>query len=61
MEDFTIIMSYGFIGVIIFQYTTGYFTENFSTDSIIYISLAALFLLIVFSSILSYYYRPDRK
>ena len=57
----SIIMSYGFIGVIIFQYTTGYFTENFSTDSIIYISLAALFLLIVFSSILSYYYRPDRK
>ena len=57
----SILMSYGYVGVTIFQYTTGYLTEKFSAESTIYISLAALFLLMVFSIILSYYYKPDRE
>src|SRR4030042_6013780 len=46
--------SFGFIGVIIFQYTAGYLTENFSSDSIFYISLVSSFLLIIFTSILTH-------
>jgi len=57
----SIINSFGFTGVIIFQYTAGYLTENFSSDSIFYISLVALFLLIIFTSILNPYYKFDKK
>lgn len=57
----SIINSFGFTGVIIFQYTAGYLSENFSVDSVIYIGLAALFLLAVFTSILSSFYKLDRK
>jgi len=57
----SIINSFGFTGVIIFQYTAGYLSENFSVDSVIYIGLAALFLLIIFTSILSSFYKLDRK
>ncbi len=57
----SIINSFGFTGVIIFQYTAGYLSENFSVNSVIHISLAALFLLVVFTSILSFYYKSDGK
>jgi len=57
----SIINSFGFTGVIIFQYTAGYLSENFSVDSVIYIGLAALFLLAVFTSILSSCHKFDRK
>ncbi len=50
-----IIVSFGYIGVIIFQYTTGYLTEKFSENSIIYVVLFALFLLIIFIIFLSFY------
>jgi len=53
--------SFGFIGVIIFQYTAGYLTENFSLDSIFYTSLVASFLLIIFTSVLNPHYEFDRK
>ena len=53
--------SFGFIGVIIFQYMAGYLTENFSSDSIFYISLVASFLLIIFISILNPHYKLDKK
>ena len=55
----SILSSFGWMGVVIFQYITGYLTENYSGVSLIYVSLTALFLLIVFTSILSYYYRLD--
>ncbi|GAI43276.1 unnamed protein product, partial [marine sediment metagenome] len=42
-------------------YTAGYLSENFSVDSVIYIGLAALFLLAVFTSILSSCHKFDRK
>lgn len=57
----SIINSFGFTGVIIFQYTAGYLSENFSVGSIFYTSLVALFLLIIFTSILNPYYKLDEK
>ena len=54
-------MGYGWIGVVIFQYTTGYLTEKFLGESLIYIGLVALFLLIVFAGILNFYYKHDMK
>lgn len=57
----SIINSFGFTGVIIFQYTAGYLSENFSVGGIFYTSLIALFLLIIFTSILNPYYKLDGK
>ena len=57
----SIINSFGFTGVIIFQYTAGYLSENFSVGGIFYTSLIALFLLIIFTSILNTYYKLDGK
>jgi MFS family permease len=57
----SIITSYGWIGVVIFQYTAGYLTENFSGGSLIYLSLVAVFLLIVSINILNFYYKNSRK
>jgi len=48
----SIINSYGLVGTIIFQYLAGYLAENFSASGVFYISLSALFLLVVFTSIL---------
>ncbi|OGD36283.1 hypothetical protein A2V94_03480 [Candidatus Atribacteria bacterium RBG_16_35_8] len=50
-----IINSFGFTGTIIFQYTAGYLSENYSAVGIFYTSLAALFLMIIFTIILSFY------
>ena len=52
----SIMMGYAWMGVAIFQYATGFLTEYFSGESLIYICLVALFLSIVFISILSFYY-----
>ncbi|MCL5985495.1 MAG: MFS transporter [Actinobacteria bacterium] len=57
----SMMMSYAWMGVVIFQYTTGFLTENFSRESLIYICLVALFLAVVFVSILSFHYKPDKK
>jgi len=57
----SIINSFSFTGVIIFQYTAGYLSENVSISSVIYISLTAIFLLVVFTSILSSYYKSEKK
>lgn len=50
----SIIDSYGFTGTIIFQYLAGYLAENFSASGVFYTSLSALFLIIIFTSILRY-------
>ena len=57
----SIINSFGFLGVVIFQYTAGYLAENFSVNNVIYICMAALFILIIPTSILSYSHRLSRK
>jgi MFS family permease len=48
----SIINSYGFTGTIIFQYLAGYLAQNFSASGVFYTSLSALFLLVIFTSIL---------
>ncbi len=50
-----VINSFGFTGTIIFQYTAGYLSENYSAVGIFYTSLGALVLMIIFSGILNYY------
>ncbi|MFO7928770.1 MAG: MFS transporter [Candidatus Humimicrobiaceae bacterium] len=37
----------GYIGVIVFQYLSGYFSENFSKNSVLYIDIALLFALLI--------------
>jgi len=48
----SIINSYGLTGTIIFQYLAGYLADNFSASGVFYTSLSALFLLVLFTSIL---------
>lgn len=50
----SIISGYGWTGVVVLQYVTGYLTEKFSASSMIYVSLAAVFLMLVFTSLLIY-------
>ena len=50
----SIITGFGWMGVVVFQYIAGYLTENISADSIIYISLAGLFLMVIFTNLLIY-------
>jgi len=57
----SIINSSGFLGVVIFQYTAGYLAENFSVNSVIYICIGALFILIIPVSILNYSHRFIRS
>ena len=44
----SMISGFGWIGVVVFQYITGYLTEKISANSIVYISLAALLVMIIF-------------
>jgi len=57
----SIINSFGFLGVVIFQYTAGYLAENFSVNSVIYICIGALFISIIPVSVLNYSHRFIRK
>lgn len=57
----SIIAGYAFSGAVIFQYTTGYLAENYSINGVIYISIAAMFLIIVFSNILNFHNRRVKK
>lgn len=50
-----LINSFGFTGTIIFQYIAGYLSENYSASGIFYTSLAALFLMIIFTGVLNSY------
>jgi fucose permease len=42
-----------YLGVVLFQYLSGYLSENFSEDSVLYIDLALLLLLIVVVAIMN--------
>jgi MFS family permease len=57
----SMINSFGFLGVVIFQYTAGYLAENFSVNSVIYICIGALFISIIPVSVLNYSHRFIRK
>jgi MFS family permease len=50
-----VINSFGFTGTIIFQYTAGYLSENYSAVGIFYTSLGALVLMIIFAGILNHH------
>jgi MFS family permease len=53
----SIINSSGFLGVVIFQYTAGYLAENFSVNSVVYICIGALLILIIPTIILNFTHR----
>lgn len=50
-----VINSFGFTGTIIFQYTAGYLSENYSAVGIFYTSLGALVVMNIFAGILNYH------
>jgi len=58
----TLIFSFAYIAMIIFHYTIGYFSEKLSVESVMYIDLITLFLLIVFVGFLNFYskFRKNR-
>lgn len=56
-----IVNSFGFMGTIIFQYTAGYLSENYSAVGIFYTSLGALALMIIFTGILNFRSRTRGK
>jgi len=56
-----LVNSFGFTGTIIFQYTAGYLSENYSAVGIFYTSLGALVLMIIFAGILNFRSRTMEK
>jgi MFS family permease len=56
-----IVNSFGFTGTIIFQYTAGYLSENYSAVGIFYTSLSALFIMIIITGILNLYSARVKK
>jgi YNFM family putative membrane transporter len=57
----SIINSFGFSGLVIFQYTAGYLAENFSVNNVILICIGALFLMIIPTIVLSFSHRLDKS
>jgi len=57
----SIINSFAFLGVIIFQYTAGYLSQNHTSAGVFYTSLAALFLISVLTIILVRIYNKARS
>ena len=55
-----LIFAFSNIGIIIFQYLTGYFSEYYSKSSVLYINISLLFILIIITSFLNYYRRFRR-
>lgn len=58
-----LVFAFSNIGIIIFQYLTGYMSEHYSRSSVLYINLFLLFILIIMTSFLSYFkrFRSDRN
>jgi FHS family glucose/mannose:H+ symporter-like MFS transporter len=48
----SLIFSFSYLGIIIFQFLSGYFSEYYSKNSILYIDTILLFLLFIFSLII---------
>lgn len=54
-----LIFSFSYIGIIIFQFLSGYLSEYYSKNSILYIDTSLLFLLFIFSLII--YFKSKSK
>ena len=49
-----LMMAFSYLGMMVFQFLSGYFSEYYSKNSILYINIAALLVLIILTSLLSY-------
>ena len=50
-----LMVAFGNLGIMVFQYLSGYFSEYYSKNSVLYINIAILLVLIILTSILNYY------
>ena len=52
-----LIFAFSNIGIIVFQYITGYMSEYQSKSSVLYVNIALLFVLIIVTSFLNYHWK----
>ena len=50
-----LMVAFANLGIMVFQYLSGYFSEYYSKNSVLYINIAILLVLIILTSILNYY------
>jgi MFS family permease len=50
-----LMVAFANLGIMVFQYLSGYFSEHYSKNSILYINIAILLVLIILTSILNYH------
>ena len=50
-----LMIAFANLGIMVFQYLSGYFSEYYSKNSVLYIDIAILLVLIIFTSFLNYY------
>ncbi|MGM0365029.1 MAG: MFS transporter [Actinomycetota bacterium] len=50
-----LMVAFANLGTMVFQYLSGYFSEYYSKNSVLYINIAILLILIILTSILNYY------
>ena len=50
-----LMVAFGNLGIMVFQYLSGYFSEYYSKNSVLYINIAILLVLIILTSVLNYY------
>jgi len=50
-----LMMAFANLGIMVFQYLSGYFSEYYSKNSILYINIAILLVLIILTSVLNYH------
>jgi len=48
------------LGMMIFQYVSGYMSEYYSRNSVLYINISLLFILIIVTAILNFHRKFDR-
>lgn len=49
-----LLIAFTYLGIMFFQYLSGYLSEHFSKDSVLYINIVTLFILVVITSILNF-------
>ena len=52
-----LIFAFSNIGIIVFQYITGYMSEYQSKSSVLYVNIALLFVLIIITSFVNYHWK----
>ena len=50
-----LMVAFANLGIMVFQYLSGYFSEYYSKNSVLYINIAILLVLIILTSVLNYY------